>query len=76
MLALGPGSVEPLRRAVAGSLRDADGVTSGVAALARGGVAARVLAERAPDLTDALERAWAAARRVLLELPPLALRKI
>jgi hypothetical protein len=34
-----------------------------------------VLAERAPDLTDALERSWAAARRVL-ELPPRALRKI
>jgi urease accessory protein len=75
MLALGPGSVEPLRRAVADALVDAEGVTSGVGVLARGGVAVRVLAGRAPDLTDALDRLWAAARRALLGLSPLALRK-
>jgi hypothetical protein len=51
---------------VAGSLRNADGVTSGVGALARGGVAIRVLARCASDLIDALDRAWRRAPRAAL----------
>jgi hypothetical protein len=43
--------------------------------LARGGIAVRILARRAPDLLDAIDRAWTVARSALLGLPGLALRK-
>ena len=36
----------------------------------------RVLAPRAPALLGALAALWAPARRTLLELPPLQLRKL
>ena len=75
VLALGPGDAEPLRHAMAGALNDVGDVESGVGVLTRGGVAARVLARRAPDLIAALDRGWAAARHTLLGLRPLALRK-
>lgn len=45
------------------------------APLPRGGLAVRVLAPTAPALADGIDRIWAAARRTLLGLPPLALRK-
>jgi len=48
----------------------------GVAALARGGIVGRVLADTAPALRAALDALWSAARRALLGLPPLNLRKL
>jgi len=66
---------ESLATAVqAGPICRADAVV-GVGALARGGVVARVLAANAPALLGALESLWALARRTLLGLPPLLLRK-
>ena len=53
----------------------AGAVRVGVAALARRGALIRCLAPSAPALADALERCWGLARRALLSLPPLALRK-
>jgi urease accessory protein len=47
----------------------------GVATLARRGALVRCLAPSAPELVEALERCWGLARRSLLGLPPLALRK-
>lgn len=45
------------------------------AALPRRGVLVRCLAPSAPSLLDAIEGCWRLARRTLLGLPPLALRK-
>ena len=47
----------------------------GVAALARRGALVRCLAATAPALGDAVEACWRLARRALLGLSPLALRK-
>jgi urease accessory protein len=52
-----------------------DGMTAAAARLPRRGVMVRCLATGAPALTDGLEAIWALARRRLLDLPPLALRK-
>jgi urease accessory protein UreH len=46
-----------------------------VAVLPRRGALVRCLAPSAPALLDALEGCWRLARRALLGLPPLALRK-
>jgi urease accessory protein len=51
------------------------GARVGVATLPRRGALIRCLAPSAPELTDALESCWGLARRALLGLPPLALRK-
>ena len=56
-------------------LRDTDGAVGGVGALARRGVVVRCLVASAPALTAVLEALWALARRELLRLPALALRK-
>jgi len=55
----------------------ADGTATalGVAALPRRGALVRCLAPSAPALLDAIEGCWRLARRALLGLPPLALRK-
>ena len=47
----------------------------GVAKLARGGALVRCLAPSAPALLGAIDGCWRLARRALLGLPPLALRK-
>lgn len=73
-VALGPGDMASLAREVAGALVQ-DGVKGGAAAGPRGGVVARILATGAPAFVAALDRMWAVARRALLDLPPLALRK-
>jgi urease accessory protein len=44
-------------------------------ALARRGVLVRCLATSAPALGETLDSCWALARRALVDLPPLALRK-
>lgn len=57
------------------AVEGARGARGGVAALPRRGAVVRCLAASAPALTDLLDALWAAARRALLGLPPLALRK-
>ena len=54
---------------------DADATSLGVAVLPRRGAFVRCLAATAPALLDAVEGCWRLARRALLGLPPLALRK-
>jgi len=56
-------------------IADGDATRLGVAALPRRGVLVRCLAPTAPALVDAIEGCWGLARRALLGLPPLALRK-
>jgi len=51
------------------------GATLGGARLARRGVLVRCVAGGAPALTEALHAAWTLARRTVLDVPPLALRK-
>jgi urease accessory protein len=53
-----------------------NGITAAAARLPRRGVLVRCLAHGAPALADGLEAVWALARRRLLGLPPLALRKL
>jgi urease accessory protein len=57
------------------ALSTIDGMTAAAARLPRRGVLVRCLARGAPALTDGLEAIWALARRRVLGLPPLALRK-
>jgi urease accessory protein len=52
-----------------------DAARLGVAALSRRGTLVRCLAATAPALVDAVEGCWRLARRALLGLPPLSLRK-
>jgi urease accessory protein len=52
-----------------------DGAEVGAAPLPRRGALVRCLAADAPALTRVLDGLWAAARRRVLGLPPLALRK-
>jgi len=54
---------------------DGDTTSLGVAALPRRGALVRCLAPSAPALLDAVEGCWRLARRALLGLPALALRK-
>jgi urease accessory protein len=56
-------------------LAKTDGATGGVGALPRRGVLVRCLAANAPALTALLDALWALARREVLGLPPLLLRK-
>jgi urease accessory protein len=59
-----------------GSLGATDVATTiGVAILPRRGALVRCLASSAPALLDAIAGSWRLARRALLGLPPLALRK-
>lgn len=75
VVVIGRGDFSALARAVkAGPASRAD-VALGVGELARGGVVVRVLAAHAPALLDALDRVWGLARRAVLGLAPLALRK-
>lgn len=59
-----------------GVLAAIDGATAAAARLPRRGALVRCLAAGAPALTQALEAVWALARRRVLGLPPLALRKL
>ena len=48
---------------------------SGVSLLARHGLVVRLLARTAYDLNETIDRLWSLSRRLLLDLPPLDLRK-
>jgi urease accessory protein len=58
-----------------GAVAAAPGAVAGVARLSRRGALVRCLAPDAPALTATVEAVWRLARRALLGLPPLALRK-
>lgn len=53
-----------------------EGVAGGVGLLPRGGAVVRVIATSAPALLETIDAVWGRARRILLDLPPLALRKL
>ena len=67
--------LDDFARAAAAALDARTGAVGGVARLPRRGALVRCLAASAPALTALLDALWAAARRDLLGLPPLALRK-
>ena len=67
--------VEAFRRGVAARFPPGGEVVAAAGSLPRRGALVRCLAPSAPLLLDTLEVLWAAARRDVLALPPLALRK-
>jgi urease accessory protein len=68
--------VDRLEQQVADALARHPDVESGVALLPRRGAIVRLLAATAPALVAAVDTVWAEARRALLGLPPLSLRKL
>jgi urease accessory protein len=75
LVAVADRGCEAFAAAADARLAAASGARGGAAPLARRGVVVRCLAASAPALTDLLDALWSLARRELLELPPLALRK-
>jgi urease accessory protein len=71
----GDGS-EAVGHAVAAAVGGHRGVTAAGGPLARRGWLVRCLARSAPDLVEALETLWGTARRQMLGLRPLPLRKL
>jgi hypothetical protein len=67
--------VDAFGRAVAAAFPPGAAVSVAAATLPRRGALVRCLAPAAPLLLDAIDRVWATARREVLALPPLALRK-
>lgn len=67
--------VEEFRLDVAARFPANGDVLAAAGALPRRGALVRCLAPSAPALLDALDALWASARRHVLALPPLALRK-
>lgn len=67
--------VEDFRRGVAARFPAGGDVMAAAGALPRRGALVRCLAPSAPALLDALDELWAAARRHIVALPPLPLRK-
>ena len=67
--------VEAFRRAVAARFPPGGDLAIAAGVLPRRGAMVRCLAPSAPLLLDALDALWATARREVLGLPPLALRK-
>ena len=67
--------VDAFRREVAARFPPDGDVAVAAGALPRRGTLVRCLAPSAPRLLDALDALWAAVRRHVLALPPLALRK-
>lgn len=65
----------PLLAALRSELDVIPGIFGGASLFCHSGCSARFLARSAIALRDATQRLWAAARRHLLRLPPLALRK-
>jgi urease accessory protein len=75
VVAVADRGLDAFTRAAGEALAAAGGTAGGVAQLPRRGAVVRCLAASAPALTGALDAVWAAARRTLLGLPPLHLRK-
>lgn len=68
---------DELARELSVALAERDtGSRLAVTALGRGGVLARLLCPSAPSLEESVHTLWARCRRLLLDLPPLALRKL
>jgi urease accessory protein len=73
---LGRDGLADLRGDLEAVLTAPAGVAGGVGLLRRGGVVVRVIATSAPALLQAIDAVWGRARRILLDLPPLGLRKL
>ena len=67
--------VDAFRRRVAARFPAGGEVSAAAGALPRRGALVRCLAPSAPALLDAIDALWTVARREVLGLPPLALRK-
>jgi urease accessory protein UreH len=65
----------PVVASLCAELETVPGVLGGISLLSESGCSARYLAKSAIDLHEATRRLWAAARRQVLHLPPLDLRK-
>jgi urease accessory protein len=76
VVVIGPAGFSALARAAAAHPVSRADVRVGVGMLTRGGGVVRVLAAQAPALLDALDHVWTLARRAVLGLSPLALRKM
>jgi urease accessory protein len=76
VLVAGEGDWAALRGAVAAVLANHPGACGAAGTLARGGLMVRLLATTAPALLGAIDTLWALARRSVLGLSPLALRKL
>jgi len=70
------GGLDDLAAALPAAVAPIAGFTAAAARLPRRGLLLRCLAGNAPALTDGLETVWALARRRVLGLPALALRKL
>jgi urease accessory protein len=75
LFARGFGPWEDLARALEERLGEWPAVRGGATALPRDGCLVRFLAPSAYDLTEAARGLWTLARRLLLGLPPVDLRK-
>jgi urease accessory protein len=75
LVAVADRGLDAFARATGAALAAAADTAGGVARLPRRGAVVRCLAASAPALTALLDALWAAARRELLGLPPLLLRK-
>ena len=56
-------------------LNELPSILGGVSPISRGGCVVRILAPSAPDLTQAVRDLWTLARKLLLGLPPVDMRK-
>jgi urease accessory protein len=70
-----PSNQEIIARPIERELKGLSGVHHGISLLSRGGCLIRLLAASAYNLQDAMRALWTQARRLLLGLPPLDLRK-
>jgi urease accessory protein len=75
VVVIGPEEGAALVRAVTADPVPGADVALGAGALGRGGIVVRVLAASAPALVEALDHVWGLARRAVLGLAPLTLRK-
>lgn len=66
---------EKLQCELQSSPSDSSALLWGVSLLARHGLVVRLLAQTAYDLNETIDRLWSLSRRLLLNLPPLDLRK-
>ncbi len=76
VIVVGDSDWDVFRREAAKVLADRSAVRGGAGILARGGVVVRLLAASAPGFLGAVDALWAMARKNVLGLPPLALRKL
>jgi urease accessory protein len=76
VVVIGDGDATAFRHEASDILAGRNDTRGASGALSRRGVMVRLLSTSAPALLGAVDALWATARRALLSLPPLALRKL